>query len=291
MWRTTFPLALVTLLNSNCGDSGSSGSSGTGAGSSTNSSSGSGGETGNSSSSGVLPTGPGDGDWETAFTADPVGMNCSSTLAELEAAGAAMIKRGAVTLVVGYEQLGQNQDPVLLRFDDGERTYCQYHEQEPPDGRAYGITWDGGPVAYVVYSIVGGGSAFDSLAAQGWIASYGDGGGSSKVMVLGSVDTASGSVQQATFEPAKRDNGSKTNTLGPAGPIVVLEDGSLEVVGNSAFAPLNPDKSGMCLPDVEYPSALDGARGPNFLGRFSPDLSMMVCASTAGCSNVTVPCE
>lgn len=47
----------------------------------------------------------------------------------------------------------------------------------------------------------------------------------------------------------------------------------------------------MCAPDVEYPSALDGDMGPSYRGRFTPDLATVICAFTAGCSNVTTPCE
>jgi hypothetical protein len=63
-----------------------------------------------------------------------------------------------------------------------------------------------------------------------------------------------------------------------------------EFTGNSAFAPLNPDLSVMCVPTTEYPSALDGAMGPNYLARIQTDLKTMVCASTAGCTLVTTPC-
>ncbi len=283
-------LALAACGEEATADAGGAGGAGAGTSGPTASGGAPAGPTGGTSGSGI-PTGPGDGSWRTAFSEDAAGMSCDSTLADLVAAGAPLLTSGATTLAVGYQQIGDNQDPVFVRFDDEVMVYCQRHEQEPPDGRAYGLTWDGGPVAYVVYSVVGGGTAFDSLAASGWISSYGDGGGSSKVLVLGAVDTTSGAVQHATFVPAKRQMGTKTNTLGPAGPIVVLEDGSLEVLGRSAFAPLNPDKTVMCVPDVEYPGAFDGAEGPNFLARFAPDLSAMLCSSTAGCSNVTTPCD
>jgi hypothetical protein len=272
------------LLSAACGDGSTTG--GADGGSAPTSGGG-----GSASTNTGTPIGPGDGAWKTAYSDDAVGMSCDSSLADLMSAGAPMLTSGATTLAVGFRQVGDNQDPVFLRFDDGAKVYCVHHEQEPPDGRAFGLTWDGGPVAYVVFTVVGGGTAFDSLAASGWISNYGDGGGSSKVMVLGAVDTTNGAAQHATFVPAKRQMGTKTNTLGPAGPIVVLEEGSLEIQGRSAFSPLNPDKTVMCVPDVEYPGAFDGADGPNFLARFSSDLTTMLCSSTAGCSNVTTPCD
>ena len=66
-----------------------------------------------------------------------LGVDCAQSAAELQSAGA----------------------PSLT--DDGATVYCEHHESEAPDGRAVGITRDGGAVAYVVYTIVGGGSALD----------------------------------------------------------------------------------------------------------------------------------
>ena len=238
-----------------------------------------------------MPTGPGDGEFRTAFDKEAFGTTCEASLDELIAAGAPMVEVGGTTLVVGFQQYGNNQDPVFLRFDGKEKVYCEHHEKEPPDGRAHGVTWDGGPTAYVIYSVVGGGTAFDGHAKGGWIDRYGDGGGSSKVTVIASVETAFGTVERASFVPAKRQMGTKTNTLAPAGAIRVLQDGTLEGVGFSAFAPLNGDRSVMCVPDTEYPAALDGAEGPSYLARFTPDFASVVCASTAGCSKVTTPCE
>ena len=239
-----------------------------------------------------VPTGPGDGDWRRAFQAGGVGVTCEMSFEEMTASGAPSITSGDTTIFVGFQQYGNNQDPVFRRFDGGQEVYCEHHEKESPDGRALGITWDGGPVAYVVYTIVGGGTAFDELAKGGWVDRYGDGGGSSAVAVIGEVETQFGTVQKATFVPAKREMGTKTNTLRPADAITVLQDGNLEMLGESAFAPLNPDKTVMCVPMTEYPSPFGGAEeGPNYLGRFTPDLAQVVCASTAGCSLVTTPCE
>ena len=238
-----------------------------------------------------VPTGPGDGDWRKAFTEGGTGVTCEMTFDEIESTGAPSIQSGDTTIFVGFQQYGDNQDPVFFRFDGGQKVYCEHHEKESPDGRALGITWDGGPEAYVVYTVTGGGTAFDDLAKGGWIDHYGDGGNSSAVAVIAAVETQWGTVQRATFVPAKRQNGTKTNTLRPADAITVLEDGTLEMVGESAFAPLNPDRSVMCIPDMEYPAPLDGADGPSYLARFEADLSGVVCASTAGCSLVNTPCE
>jgi hypothetical protein len=237
-----------------------------------------------------VPTGPGDGRFRQAFAKDGVGVTCEMTFEQMKASGAPFIESGSTTIFVGFQQYGNNQDPVFFRFDGGKKVYCEHHEMQAPDGRALGITWDGGPTAYVVYTIVGGGTALETAAKAGWLSRYGDGGGSSAVSVIGEVETHFGTLKRATFVTARRDNNTKTNTLRPAGALKVLADGSLEFIGHSAFGPLNPDKSAMCVPMVEYPAALDGAMGPSYLARFAPDLASVRCASTAGCSQVKTPC-
>lgn len=237
-----------------------------------------------------VPTGPGDGRFRQAFAKDGVGVTCEMTFEQMKASSAPYIESGNTTIFVGFQQYGNNQDPVFFRFDGGQKVYCEHHEQQAPDGRALGITWDGGPTAYVVYTIVGGGTALETAAGGGWLTRYGDGGGSAAVSVIGEVETQFGTLKRATFVTARRDNNTKTNTLRPAGALKVLTDGSLEFIGYSAFGPLNPDKSAMCVPSVEYPSALDGAMGPSYLARFAPDLGSVRCASTAGCSLVKTPC-
>lgn len=248
-------------------------------------------DTTSSGSSPGVPTGPGDGNWRKSFKDGGVGVTCEMSFDEIKATGAPFIDNGMTTIFVGFQQYGNNQDPVFYRFDNGQKVYCEHHEKESPDGRALGITWDGGPKAYVVYTVVGGGTALETAAKGGWIDRYGDGGGSSAVSVIGEVETQFGTLQKATFVIAKRDNNTKTNTLKPADALSVLTDGTLEFVGTSAFGPLNPDKSAMCVPMVEYPAALDGAMGPSYLARFSPDLSTVLCASTAGCSMIKAACQ
>lgn len=228
--------------------------------------------------------------WKQAFSSGGVGVTCESSYQDMVKSGAPSLTFGDTTIFVGFQQYGNNQDPVFRRFDGEKEVYCEHHEKQSPDGRAHGIAWDGGETAYVVYSIVGGGTDLEQKAKGGWISSYGDGGGSSKVTVLASVEVAFGTIVKATFVPAKK-SGNKTNTLGPKAAPLVLADGTIELLGGSAWAPLNPDQSGMCEPTTEYPGSLDGSKdGPNYLGRFTADFTSVVCASTAGCSKVKTPC-
>lgn len=196
----------------------------------------------------------------------------------MKAAGAASLTIGSTTLVVGYEQIGQNQDPVFVRFDGETKRYCEHHERETPDGRAYGVTWNGGKTAFVVYSIVGGGSAFDAKAKGSWQDRYGDGGASSKVSYVGEVETDFGTLVRGTFVLAKKKDG-KTNSHAPADAPIVLSSGDLEFQGESAFQPMNPDKSIMTCTDYPFSTRYV----------FSADLKTLRCASSTNCTSAT-PC-
>ena len=224
------------------------------------------------------PSSPSKSGWQKSFNAKSASVNCNQTLDQMKAAGASTLTIGSSTLVVGYEQIGQNQDPVFARFDDGTKKYCEHHEREPPDGRAYGVTWDGGKIAYVAYTIVGGGSAFDGKAKGQWLDRYGDGGGSSAVAFLGEVETDLGTLNKGTFVIAKKQDG-KTNSHKPADAPIVLPDGRIELQGDSAFQPMNPDKS--IMECTGYP----------FYTRyvFSADLKTLTCSSSTSCRSA-VPC-
>lgn len=227
----------------------------------------------------TLTTGPAAPGWERSFVADPVALRCGMSEDEVAATAAARLTFGAATIYVGYEQDGLNQDPVFARYDGGVQVYCEHHEQESPDGRAYGLTWDGGPTAYVVYTIVGGGSAFDEKGKGGWLDRYGDGGGSSKVSFVGEVETASGTLTRGTFVIAKKMDG-KTNTHTPTDAPIVLASDEIEFRGDSAFQPMNPDQTIMQCSDYPFHTRYV----------FSADLAALVCSSSTMCV-ATTPCE
>lgn len=216
--------------------------------------------------------------FQKAFSKSGVGINCSMSAAQMKSAGAPSLTFGTATVFVGFEQVGDNQNPVFARFDNDTKTYCERHEQEPPDGRALGVTWDGGPKAYVVYTIVGGGSAFDAKAKGQWLDRYGDGGGSSKVTFLGEVDAAAGTLTRGTFVIAKKQDG-KTNTHTPSDAAIVRSDGTIEVHGDSAFQPMNPDRSIMSC--TGYPFFTTYV--------FASDLKTLTCSSSTNCT-AKVPC-
>lgn len=261
------------------GSAGSAGSSGASGAAGAAGASGAGGTAGQTSGT--------ENGYSRAFASDSVAFDCAETLDAVLAKNPPHLTSGPTTIVVGYEQIGSSdQDPIVARWDNGTQTFCEHSKKGGGvDGRAYGLTWDGANNLYVVYTIVGGGTLFDAAASGGWVSSYGDGGASAKVTVIGKVDTQFGVVQKATFVPSRlvKNGQTKTNTHIPADALHALADGSFEFLGTPAYCTLNPDQSSMCDPAAQdYPK--------NYRARFSADLSTMSCASAEGVSLVKTPC-
>lgn len=243
--------------------------------------------TSNATGSNGVPTAGSTNGYSYAFTAAPATFDCNESLDAISAKQPAKVTFGASTIVVGYEQVGGNdQDPLVARFDNGQKVFCEHSKKGGGiDGRAYGLTWDGGTHLYVVYTIVGGGTLFDTAAKGGWLSSYGDGGASAKASVIGIVDTTTGVVTKASFVTSKlTKNGQlKTNTLVPADAVHVTPEGAVEFFGTPAYCTLNPDRSSMCDPNKsDYPK--------DYRARFNADLTEMLCASASGVSLVKQAC-
>ncbi len=208
-------------------------------------------------------------------------LDCTMSAAAMATSDAAAVTVGASTIYAGWKQVaGNNQDPFLARVDNGGIAWCVGVEAESPDGRAYGLAWDGGPTLYVVYSVDGGGTALDGVG--GWLPAYGSagGGGGPKVAVIAKHDPDSGALQRATFVPAQLPSG-KINTLAPRA-FTVTTAGEVELLGDPTFSTLNPDKTRMCASGSEYPSG--------YRVRFPADLGTPICAQTETCGAVTTPC-
>lgn len=229
---------------------------------------------------GSPPPGPAAEGWISDYSEGAAAAECGAD----EAAFAALphVTVGAATIYVGFDQVsGNNQDPVVARFDAGQPIWCRSHEDDGPDGRAHGVTWDGGPYAYVVYTIVGGGS--DLEGKGGWLSSYAPGsisGGGPKVSVVGRVDVSDGELDAATFVIAvKSDN--KVNSHGPRGAVTVLAGGGVEFLGASAHKAIDADgESAMDCTDYPFDTRY----------RFSPDLGQLLCADATNCASQE-PCD
>jgi len=234
------------------------------------------------------------GAWKRAFNGSAGSIGCEQGYARLKASGSPRLTFGRTTVFVGFQQDGNNQDPVFARYDGTREVYCEHHEKQSPDARALGVTWDGGPRAYVVYTVVGGGTELEGKASRGWLNRYGDGGASSAVTVVGEVELRGGTLTRSTFLVARRvKNGqTKTNTIVPVAAPLRTASGGLVIFAKSAFAPLNPDQTQMCPSGKgEYPQSGPGrADGASFVGVFASNLGSLTCAKTWGCSNVRKPC-
>jgi hypothetical protein len=144
-----------------------------------------------------------------------------------------------------------------------------------------GITWDGGDVAYVVYTIVGGGSALEGKG--GWLSSYAPGaisGGGPKVSYVGQVEVTYGTLQAGTFIIAVTSD-NEVNSHSPAGAVTVLQNRNIEFLGESAHKPIDADGShGMECTDYPFSSRY----------RLSADLSALMCADCTNCIP-QLPCD
>ncbi|HEU4407257.1 MAG TPA: hypothetical protein VFS43_18450 [Polyangiaceae bacterium] len=233
--------------------------------------------------------GGGDASWQRAFAevgfaVEKVGDHaCSASAEALAQSELPRVSAGGATIYVGFHQVSSdNQDPFAARVEGGQVTWCVYHEDDGPDGRALGIAWDGGPFAYVVYTIVGGGT---DLEMPGWFRSYGGhaaiSGGNKKVGVLGRVDAATGALVAATHVPAVLSD-RKVNSHAPVEAPVVLADGTVEYRGESAHKPIGADgKNPMDCTDYPFTTTY----------RFAPDLASLTCAVSTNCTGNTKPCE
>jgi hypothetical protein len=237
---------------------------------------------------GPKPTQGSSNGYAYAYSPTSAGFGCADSLEQMLAKGAVSVTVGPSTIVVGYEQIGAtDQDPIVARYDAGQKVFCEHSKKGGGvDGRAYGLTWDGGKNLYVVYTIVGGGTLFDTAAAGGWLKSYGNGGASAKATVIGKLDPQTGVVTRATFVSSKlvKNGQQKTNTLVPADALHALADGTFEFFGTPTWCTLNPDQSIMCDPSssADYPK--------DYRARFTADLATMTCASASGVSVVKQPC-
>jgi len=229
----------------------------------------------------IAPTpGTSEAGWMSEFNKDLDSSSCSED--EADYSGMPKITVGATTMYAGWQQVsGNNQDPFVARFDDGERIYCEYHENDGPDGRALSITWDGGEHAYVVYTVVGGGS--DLEGRGGWLGAYAPGaisGGGPKVSYVGRVNVKDGSLSSGTFIISVLSS-NKVNGHAPAGAVTVLEGGNVEFLGSSSHKPIDADgKHHMDCTDYPFDTRYV----------FSPDLSTLICAESTNCKSL-LPCE
>ena len=263
-WGLVIGITSALLAGGACGGGGGTGS----------------GEGGASNGSAPVPGEAREG-WTSAWKEGGAGFSCGDDAASLRNGDVPRVSIGGSTLFVGFEQKGDNQNPLLARFDGDEQVYCVRHETQPPDSRALGVTWNGDGRAYVVYTTVGGGTALEE--AGGWLGSYAPGafhGGGAKVSFLGAVDVSDGALESGTFIIAVlSDDG--INTHRPRSAPKVLSDGNVEFLGESAHKPIDPNgEQEMDCGDYPFESRYV----------FKPGLDAIVCAETSNCTS-SAPCS
>lgn len=175
-----------------------------------------------------------------------VAFKCSDSEATIKAKAGPSLTFGKTSIYIGYQQVSSiNKDPRIIRFDNGVRVWCRSdYETTGDDGTGYGLLWDSENVLYGVFSSTGSqtGNDFRRFATNGWLTSYGSGGGP-KVAVLARINITNGDVNYATFISAKKPSDGKTNSLVVKG--LSWTGTSVIVQADSYFSPRRTDKTSM----------------------------------------------
>lgn len=158
----------------------------------------------------VLST-PAVGYADSAFNTGVVKFTCADGEPTLIERGAAVVTQGEARIYIGTHQAtSNNQNPVIARYMNGVREWCiDSYETSGVDGRGNGLLWQGESL-YAALSVDGGGTN-NFAVGDGWLNSYGNGGGP-KVGVIVRLDPTTGMAQQGTYLSATLQSGN-TNTL------------------------------------------------------------------------------
>eukprot|EP01106_Pelomyxa_sp_JSP_P000818 TRINITY_DN111_c0_g1_i1.p1 TRINITY_DN111_c0_g1~~TRINITY_DN111_c0_g1_i1.p1 ORF type:complete len:266 (-),score=53.39 TRINITY_DN111_c0_g1_i1:45-842(-) len=150
-------------------------------------------------------------------------------------------------------QLGQNKDPVMVKFLNGVTQWCRTdYEVTGDDSTGHGVLLDtDSNTLYGFFSSTGtqgdASEDFRRFAVYGWLSSYTDyspgGGGGAKVMVVARIDTTTGTPDKATFITARLSDG-KTNSVTDIVAAGFIKGSTSIVLGlSSAFHARNTDRS------------------------------------------------
>lgn len=155
------------------------------------------------------------------------------------------VQHGDTRIFMGYRQVSaDNQDPVAVRFDNGERVWIRDdYETSGDDGRGYGLLWDGGDIMYGVFSATGTQGSpendYRRFTRNGWLTSYGQGGGA-KVAVIAAMNPETGDITHGTYLYARLNNGN-TNSLEVKE--MSWQNETLTLRANSWFRPLDVNRN------------------------------------------------
>ncbi len=208
-----------------------------------------------------------------------IALSPSMSLEEVQASGAVVISADNKThFAIGYQQVSSNnQNPILMRFDNGELTYARNdYEKSGDDGTGRGLLLNPSEnTLYAVFTATGtqgdAGQDYRRFTANGWQKSYGKGGGA-RVVVLAKINPDNGEAVAGTFVTAELSNGNANSVAGT--DLHLLTDNKIELTAKSWFSPRNVDKSRMnCSGDSPFEYKIT----------FDADLEEAVSASAVNC--------
>ena len=208
---------------------------------------------------------------------DAVTFSCRDSEAAIRRQGGAVVATGQTRFYVGYQQVSaDNQNPIVARFDNGRRTWCQTaYETSNDDSRGYGLVWNGQGTLYAVFSSTGTQGTpsqdFRRFATRGWLTSYGNGGGA-KAAVLARINPTTGNVTAATFLSSVLTSG-RTNSIQVTA--LNLRADRLLVEADSWFAPRRPNRQ---------PMQCTGSSPFRYRLEFSGNLQTVIRSSADRCS-------
>jgi len=210
-------------------------------------------------------------------TVNFAGIDTTSEAA-VRALGGPTISVGDTNLYIGYEQVSSlNQDPRLVSFTSGVRDwYRTDYEVTNDDGTGTGLVWDSTTDSlYATFTSTGTQGTpdrdFREFATDGWLSSYGAGGGA-QVAIVARIDPATGDVRDATYVSALLDGGN-SNTLRVTD--LDLNGDNVIVQANSFFSPRRTDTTAM-------EKTVPGGSPFEYTIEFVPDLSAAVRAEAPG---------
>jgi hypothetical protein len=175
-----------------------------------------------------------------------VQISCSESEESMKKKNVPGLTFGSSAIYVGYRQLPNNKDPVVVRFDSGVLKWCrQDYETTGDDNTGTGLYWDGLNSLYGVFTANGTQGSesedFRRFARKGWLPNLGKGGGF-KAAVIARINPETGNPDVATFLTALKGDGN-SNSIGVTG--LSVSNSTLIVKANAYSYPRQIDKSKM----------------------------------------------
>ncbi|GAB4433102.1 MAG: hypothetical protein OHK0035_16860 [Cyanobacteria bacterium J069] len=213
----------------------------------------------------------------SAAVGDSVTFSCRDSESVVRQKGGPVVTIGRSRIYIGYRQVSaNNKNPIVVRFNRGQRAWCRSdYETTGDDGEGYGLLWDGSNALYAVFSSTGTQGTpnqdYRRFTSQGWLTSYGSGGGP-RVAVVARLNPTTGAANAGTFLTAQLSNGRSNSML-----VTNLSwTGSrLVVTANSWFSPRRANRQ---------PMTCTGSSPFFYRVVFSANLRQIVRAQSDRCS-------